>query len=320
VLPSTVSVVIRTYTDQRWDGLVEAVGSLARQTRPPEQVVLVVDHNPALLERARREFAEATVVPSATRGSAGAWNTGVAHARGEVIAFMDDDAVAEPEWLATLLAPYEDGRVAGVGGTIVPAWTGGAPPPWFPPEFNWVVGCTYEGMPEHRAPVRNLIGCNMSFRRAAIEHAGGFREIEGLGHMGGVPVGCDETELCIRMHRAIPGVVLLHEPAAVVRHTVPSSRGAFGYFRWRCALEGRSKAVVSELAGARDGLSTESRYVRSVLPAAVVRGVAGSLRGDPDGLRRAGAIVVGLATTTATYGAARLRAALAARRGPCPTG
>lgn len=305
----SVSVVIRTYTDDRWNLFVQAVQSLSAQTRPPNQVVLVVDHNPSLLDRVARTFPEATTVPSATRGSAGAWNTGVAHATGGIIAFMDDDAVAAPEWLATLLAPYAAGEVAGVGGTIAPEWLDGRPA-WFPAEFQWVVGCTYRGSPERTAPVRNLIGCNMSFRRVALERIGGFREIEGLGHMGAVPVGCDETELCIRLRREVPGAVLLHEPAAVVRHRVPGARSRFRYFMSRCVLEGRSKAIVSRLVGTQDGLSAESAYTFRILPTGVVHGVADAAHGDLAGLGRAGAIVAGLGATAGSYMSERVRLAL----------
>src|SRR5439155_542168 len=75
--------------------------------------------------------------------------TGIDRAdRGDVIAFLDDDAVAEPDWLETMLRAYGDGSVMAVGGRIEPLWAAGRPG-WFPPEFDWVVGCTYVGLPEH---------------------------------------------------------------------------------------------------------------------------------------------------------------------------
>lgn len=64
------------------------------------------------------------------------------------------------------MAAYDAPRVMGVGGSIVPRWES-ARPGWMPRKLDWVVGGTYRGMPATTAPVRNLIGCNMSFRRAA---------------------------------------------------------------------------------------------------------------------------------------------------------
>src|SRR5581483_7826900 len=92
----------------------------------------------------------------------------------DAIAFLDDDAAADPSWLAELLRGYQERDVLGVGGRIDPAWSTKRPR-WFPEEFAWVVGCTYRGIPSHPSPVRNLIGANMSLRRSVFDAVGGFR-------------------------------------------------------------------------------------------------------------------------------------------------
>ena len=89
----------------------------------------------------------------------------------------------------TLSLAYQDANIMGAGGLIQPMWAQ-QKPAWFPEEFNWVVGCSYRGLPENTAPVRNLIGCNMSYLRIVIEQLGGFRN--GIGHVGGRPQGDDE--------------------------------------------------------------------------------------------------------------------------------
>jgi GT2 family glycosyltransferase len=282
-----------------------AVDSVLRQELPPDEVVLVIDHNPALLQRAHAAYPHLTVVAnSGPRGLSGARNTGVSHARGEVIAFLDDDAVAEPDWLAKMLAHYDDPGVLAVGGSAMPNWLG-ARPRWFPPEFDWVVGCSFIGQPSQAAPVRNLIGCNMSFRRSALDEAGRFDPA--LGRVGGVPVGCEETELCIRLRQRRPDGVVLYEPAARVRHYVSSDRWTWTYFRRRCFSEGRSKAVVARLVGTDAGLSAEREYSRRVLPYGVRRGLLEACAGwDLGGLLRSAAIVAGLAITATGYLSSRM--------------
>src|SRR4051794_5862320 len=113
--PSTLpaaSVVVCAYTERRWDDLRAAVASVAAQTVPALEVVVVCDHNPSLLARVRRELPDAVArANTGERGLSGARNTGVRAARGEVIAFLDDDAVAAPDWLQRLLEPYGDPRV-----------------------------------------------------------------------------------------------------------------------------------------------------------------------------------------------------------------
>jgi GT2 family glycosyltransferase len=298
------SVVICAYTERRWEDILAAVASIRAQTRPPVRTILVVDHNPSLIARARTAFPELMVIPnSGPRGLSGARNTGVSHAIGDVVAFLDDDAWAQPDWLDRLAAGYRNPSVVGVGGAVTPVWPGRRPP-WLPPEFDWVVGCTFVGMPTSPAPVRNLIGANMSFRRDALDTVGGFTD--GLGRVGTRPLGCEETELGIRLRRWRAGVQLLYEPAAVVHHRVTSERVAWAYFCSRCYAEGVSKAMVSRLVGARDALETERRYVRSVLPRAMVRGLHPRRRDRALGITSVGTVMAGLMLTTTGYVRGRL--------------
>ena len=123
----SVSVVVCAYTEERWGDIVRAVASVAAQHRPPDELLLVVDHNEALAVRAARELTGVTVVRNAhARGLSGARNTGVELAAGEVIAFLDDDAAARPDWLERLLGPYRDPSVAAVGGAAFPLWPAGS--------------------------------------------------------------------------------------------------------------------------------------------------------------------------------------------------
>ena len=307
---ATVSVVICAYTDRRWEDLLAAVASLRRQTLPPLETIVVIDHNSELAQQALRELAAATVVENAeTQGLSGARNTGVRIARGDVIAFLDDDAVADDEWLEQLIRPYADPSVMAVGGTIDPLWPGSRPP-MLPAEFDWVVGCTYAGMPSDTTRVRNVIGANMSLRRSVFDVVGGFRT--DVGRVGTLPLGCEETELCIRVRQLMPGSQVIFEPRARVGHRVTADRTRWRYFRSRCYAEGLSKAVVSRHAGREDGLESERAYATRTLPRGVLRGIGDALfRGQVAGLLRATVIVGGLTWTVAGYavGTARTRRA-----------
>jgi GT2 family glycosyltransferase len=298
-MTSAISVIICAYTEERWLDLWAAVQSVQTQTRPAREIIVVIDHNPALWQRVQNDIPGViTIENSGPRGLSGARNSGVALAVGDIIAFMDEDAVAAPDWLAQLSDGYSQPDVIGVGGAIEPLWLGGRPA-WFPEEFNWVVGCTYRGLPESAAPVRNLIGCNMSFRRDVFTVVGGFRS--GIGRIGAHPVGCEETELCIRAGRAFAGGHFLYQPLARVRHRVPANRATWRYFRSRCYFEGRSKALVTALQGNRAGLATERAYTQKTLPLGLWQGIKDGFNGEPAGLARSAAIVAGLAITTTGY-------------------
>jgi glycosyltransferase involved in cell wall biosynthesis len=301
---SNVSVIICAYTETRWNDLLAAVSALRSQTLSPLEIIVVIDHNPTLFERAQTGIPDIVLVSNKEkRGLSGARNSGIAVAQGDIIAFMDEDATAASNWIEQLNAGFEDPEVIGVGGAIEPVWLAGRPA-WFPKEFDWVVGCTYQGMPQTPTTVRNLIGCNMSFRREVFGVVGGFRD--GIGRVGTRPVGCEETELCIRVNQRWPNKKLLYDPAAQVYHRVPANRGTWHYFRTRCFSEGLSKALVAQLVGSKDGLSNERTYTFRTLPLGVLRGSIDALRLDLNGLRRAASIVGGLAFTTAGYLKGRL--------------
>ena len=308
----TASVVLCVYTDQRWGDIVTAVESVRAQDVAAAEILVVVDHNPALLARVRARFADGVrVLPNAhRRGLSGARNTAVSAVTGDVVVFLDDDATARPGWLRGLLAPYADPQVVAVGGVAhprFPARTPGADRPRVLPsgdagtdatgELDWVVGCTYTGQPTRQADVRNLMGCNMSVRRAVFAEVGGFAE--DLGRIGRNPLGCEETELCIRIRqaymRAGRAARIVFEPAAQVDHRVSADRVHWAYLLRRCWAEGLSKAAVAQLVGSDDALSTERTYVATVLPAAVGR----ELRARR--FASAVAIVVALAWTAAGY-------------------
>lgn len=299
-----VTVVVCAYTIERWADLVAAMASIAAQDPAPTQTILVTDHNAELAERARAEFAGVCVFENEQqRGLSGARNTGLAHSESDVVAFLDDDAVALPGWLDALTGDYADPTVIGVGGAALPVWPGAAPR-WLPDEFSWVIGCSWIGLPEEAAGVRNLIGCNMSFRREVFDEIGSFTL--GIGRVGKVPVGCEETELCIRLHQHRPDALLLYDPQVRVLHKMSVDRRSWRYFRARCYAEGLSKALVAGRVGSTDGLASERAYVLRTLPAGVVRGCTDALRGrDAAGIARAGAIVAGLAITATGYARGR---------------
>jgi glycosyltransferase involved in cell wall biosynthesis len=294
-----VSVVIAAYSSERWEYLRDAVASVLDQTQPALEVIVVIDHNPDLLVRARREFQAATVLPnSGANGASAARNTGVAAASGDVLAFLDDDARASAGWLEALTKHFTSESVVGVGGRVDPLWTG-IRPRWFPPEFDWTIGASYRGMPAAAGPVRNVWSNNMAIRRSAFEAAGGFREDFGKVGTRSRP---EDTDLCLRATG-----VWVYEPEGWAGHRVPAERARFGYFLRRCFHEGRGKAGLAALDGTAKSTSTERQYARRVLPAGVLRGLGDTLRGDVAGLARSAAIAAGFGVAATGFAIGMLR-------------
>jgi len=295
-----MTVIICAYTEERWSDLKAVLVSVQRQTFPAREIILVIDHNPDLLQLARKELDGVKVIQNTgEKGLSGSRNTGIQSANSEIVVFIDDDAIASRNWLEILRKEYEDSSIMGVGGSILPIWST-EKPKWFPEEFYWVIGCTYRGMPEERKPIRNLIGCNMSFRKEVFSKVGHFRE--GVGRIETLPFGCEETELCIRARQEWPDREFIYEPAAQVFHRVPKQRMRFSYFISRCYSEGISKAHVTDFVGSKDGLSSERNYALRVLSSGIWNSMHESItKREPILLLRAISILIGFSVTSLGY-------------------
>jgi len=302
---TSVSVVVPCFTEQRWDEIVRAVRSVLAQTHPAE-VLVVVDHNEFLLERLRRALGgQVRVVANRfAQGASGGRNTGAELASGELVVFMDDDEVAEPDWVEHLVRSHEAAPTAvGLGGAVQARWPGGTPR-WFPEEFSWTVGGTEPR--EQDTDVRNVWGGNMAVRREAFLAAGGFAA--GFGKVGHASQP-EDTELCLRMNALSgPGARWRFAPGAVISHEVPPERRTVGFFLRRTWSEGSGKRVMSDLSeSGNELLAEEQAFVRTVATRGVARNLLAVLRGDVWGLARAVAILLGVGSAGLGYLAASLR-------------
>lgn len=301
----TISVVICTHSHARFARLEQTIDSVLGQSTKAHEIILVVDGDQALLEQAKSAFPAIRIIANTrTKGLSGARNTGVLSSSGQIVAFLDDDAVASDNWLAEIDEAFDAQKTFGVGGPIVPSWPDKRPR-WLPGEFDWVVGCSYAGQAIEPGTIRNLIGCNMAFRRGALLMAGLFGE--GLGRVGANAAGAEETEFCIRAGAMFPMSELAYSQRAGVLHQIDANRDKLGYFVRRCIAEGRSKASIVGMRKGGAKLSSERKHLTSVLPKALFGYLADRVRGrDRYGLERVGALVLGSALVVGSFLLARL--------------
>lgn len=162
-----------------------------------------------------------------------------------------------------------------------------------------MVGCTYKGLPLHGGETRNVIGCNMSFRRECFERAGFFSsEVGRTGRLQGVG---EEAHICLRIKEAMPDARILFEPEAVIYHKVPSWRLSLRYLIGRSYNEGFYKTIVRRLCSnsSSEVLSVENTYLRHLLFSAIPQRLKGFYR--PHAVAQLGAIVLGTVATAAGY-------------------
>ena len=127
MVPPSVSVIICAHAVERIGDLRRAVDSVVDQSLPPTELLVVIDHNEQLLDLAA-ELPANVVASDGPPGLSGARNTGTDRANGEIVAFLDDDAVAGVDWLRHLTEPFSDDDVVAVGGWATPVWDRGRPP------------------------------------------------------------------------------------------------------------------------------------------------------------------------------------------------
>ncbi|HET6793777.1 MAG TPA: glycosyltransferase [Acidimicrobiales bacterium] len=195
--PVTVSVVVPTW---RRAGLLDAtLASLARCDPPPDEVLVASDEwddgSDAVVARHG-----ARLVDTARLGAAGHRNAGWLEATGEVVAFIDDDCVADPGWVGAISVGFADPAVGLVQGRTCPAGPVGRRDRSIdiPVEYG-----LYES-------------CNIAYRRVALEAVGGFDETF-AERFAGRPFG-EDADLAYRVQRE--GWRTRFAEGAVVRHHV----------------------------------------------------------------------------------------------------
>jgi glycosyltransferase involved in cell wall biosynthesis len=255
-----VSVVVCTYAMERYDSFSEAVESVLAQTHDPLEVVLVVDGNDAVFERVQEDFCDDEAVVchnnDENRGISYSRTKGAELASGEVVAMIDDDAVAREDWIENLVAVYEETDAVAVGGDVRPDWQT-TRPEFFPAEFYWLVGCVEPGFAEDREEIRNGYGSNISFRRDVFLEAGGYDTH--TGRRGDKHIQAHEAPVCIRI-RELTGEGVIYTDDAVVEHKLFDYRGEFEWLVFRSFWQGYSKRVMDLLYPGEDGDETD--YLR----------------------------------------------------------
>lgn len=263
-MPEECSVIVSTYSKNRLAYVIKCVESLRKQSRPPEEIILVLDPDQELFDLYKSKVPPyVKIIMCDQKGLSNARNAGIDKGEGSILAFIDDDAIADELWLERLLENFNESSVVGAGGIIKPLWEG-RNPVWFPEELYWIIGCSYKGLPEHRARVRNPIGCNMSFRKSSFARAGYFRS--DIGRFGKKLLAGEETELSMRMLREIPDSRIIYDPSAIVYHSVEKDRKSLIYLFKRSFYEGVSKAIIGNSRSSPSAsLLSEDQYLKYLL-------------------------------------------------------
>lgn len=258
-----VSVVLCTYSLDRYPAFREAAESVLTQTHDDIELVIVVDGSEEVYNRVSQDYEEQKNAiihcNSENRGLSYSRNTGAELASGDVVAFIDDDAVADTEWARHIVDAYQRYDALAVGGRMTPEWLAGKPE-YLPEEFYFLIGVTYRGFRQSEGYVRNTFSSNLSFKREALLELGGFKTA--MGKRGENDLQGGETELCARLERET-GEQVVYIPEAIVDHKIYDYRTGRKWLFERAFWQGYSKRRMREID--LEATDTEEEFLRKLM-------------------------------------------------------
>jgi glycosyltransferase involved in cell wall biosynthesis len=267
-----VSVVVCTFNRAAF--LRKCLASLLHQENPPPFEIIVVDNNSTdetvnIVEAARQE----TTIPFQyiflqEMGLSRARNAGIHAARGALVAFLDDDAIADAQWVQEIEKGFQlFPQAVGAGGAVAGDYE--IPKPaWLPADLLFAVSVSAMGnesrlMEAHEA----ALGCNMAFRRETFCERGDF--LTNLGRTGLSLLAGEEVEFCFRLYKQSDSI--LYNPHMRIKHWVPKERLTKTYIRQRMFWNGRSIARADQERGNSILVHAAARFFGAIPFAALGR-------------------------------------------------
>ena len=225
-------------------------------------------------------------------------NLGLRTATADIIAFTDDDIVADRYWAENLLSTYRETDAIAVGGRIEPLWLE-VKPDYLPGELYWLIGATDRSfLPDNVTETRNVFGPNMSFRKEVFDAIGYFNERLGFAKRGTSYIQGEEAEFGLRIINTFKRGTL-YNPDALIFHKVPASKLKIATLIKRAFYQGYSKVLIQKTIKNTEILNPERAYLRRIFSKSIPRYLTKALTG-PERLAEAKKLAVLITCVCAT--------------------
>lgn len=239
-----VSVIATTVSRKRLSDFHDLILTLGDQDVDDFELIVVVDEDESYFKEIEAMVKECdypckVVFNDDNQGLAHSRNLGIGYAKGEIFAFIDDDAEPHPQWIRTMVQNFEDSNVGGMAGDIIPKWMAEGMD-WFPRELYWMISCSYSITPQERGEIDRGFGVDMAFSRSAIEKVGRFDKRFGITKKRWI--GGEDTEMFIRVKMA--GYKVIFEPDMRVSHHIHPQRLQLNNLIKRAIAQGRGTVIM----------------------------------------------------------------------------
>lgn len=305
---SLVSVIVTSHTSERLGDVLELLRSLKYQTYPDVEVIFVGEQDPLICEevtaRARGLPNLRVLFNDDEPGLSSARNVGIRHARGHIMAFLDDDAMAFPDWAEEIVKTFaSDDSVIGLTGPVDPLWDDESMS-WLPQEFYWLISCTGHRDRNDVREVRNVWGVNMAFTKEAFERCGLFWNECGY-HKG--PFG-EDNEFSLRV-REITRKQIVYNPRVRTRHRVHRYRLGWRFIAARSFWIGLSRMMLKKAYRRVEGglLREEETLLRRILTGLLPSALLSLFRHPLGAARQLSLILLSLSSMALGYGSGLFR-------------
>ncbi len=288
-----ISIVICAYSLKRFEMIIDCIDSISHNDYKNYEIILVIDGNKDLKQKMDDKYKgidNITIIENnKNEGPSVSRNRGVEIAKGDIIAFIDDDAFAEYGWLERIIKNFSDNpKIDACGGKLLPMYDEGAK--MLPEELLWTVGCTYKGHPVERQFVRNVISANMAVRKKV------FKDIKFEKMFDGKNWKMEDTLFGLRLSMRRKDAIL-YDPDMIVHHNVSRDRTKLKYIIERSYSEGKLKYDLGHMVKAdftdKKVFSQEQNYLK-ILLLSIIR--------NSFTLRLKNALLITMVMSTVMYG------------------
>jgi glycosyltransferase involved in cell wall biosynthesis len=249
-----LSVVLTSYTTKRLNDIYELLDSIKCQSYGNIEIIFVTESSVELFDSIKRYAVEneinniKVVINAGETGLSAARNFGVKESHGDIVAFIDDDAILYPDWAEQTVKSYEEESVIGITGPAFPLWEDESMS-WFPEEFYWIISCTaWTGWKQPR-DVRNAWGMNMSFRREVFDSGEFFTSTFGLHNnirSTWYDPPSEDVDLSLRVKKRT-GKRIVFVPSVRIKHRVYLERISGKFIRQRSFSVGYQRRILKKL-------------------------------------------------------------------------
>lgn len=257
-----ISIIVSTYSLDRFSDIVDLLKSIKIQTYNNIETIIVIDENKELQNKIKNYISNnadiKVIFNPKNKGLSSSRNIGIINATGDVIAFIDDDAIPDPKWAEAVISTFENDDIGAVAGYIVPLWEH-KNMSWFPKELFWMISCSYIMTPEHKCEVERGFGVNMAFKKDVFCKTGMFDTNLGINDKKWI--GGEDTAMFLSVRDI--GKKVMFNPDAKVLHKVYHYRIGLKNLIKRAFNGGLSVVMMKNIRkyNAENINSTENKYL-----------------------------------------------------------